>query len=116
LPNYREIIVILSLLSGTAAFGQEGATSKAQNCSEAALHRYALSSTETAHEIAQAAYDKCATLWGDVAQEMAGPQLPGETGQEFVKRLLAYDHAAQQQFLTHAAVEVFDIRADAAGK
>jgi hypothetical protein len=40
----------------------------AQQCSEGALRRYALSSTDPAEKVAVAAFDKCEDMWEKIAE------------------------------------------------
>lgn len=103
----------------------------AQQCSETALRRYALSSTEPAEKVAEAAFDKCKDLW-QRPTEIEGPKLDASVtlreAQKNCEKLLGSScpsalpssfylmNAARRQFVAHASTEVFDIRAEAADK
>jgi hypothetical protein len=97
-------------LCGDAAFDA------ARKCSEVALHRYALTSMDSAQKVAQAAFDKCADLWGAAAQELSEELPRSDDPMDVVKRRLIAGEAAERGFLAKATDEVFDIRAEAPGK
>jgi hypothetical protein len=88
----------------------------AQKCSETALRRYALTSMDAAEKVAQAAFDKCADLWGDAAVVIAAGLPRSSDPMDVVNRRLIAGKAVQRGFLAKATVEVFDIRAGAVGK
>jgi hypothetical protein len=105
----------------------------AQQCSETVLRRYALSSADSAEKVAQAAFYKCSELWARFA-DIAGRRVDADPDvQKSHKWCLEYPNsprcpplrlpsssyvmdAAHDMFTYKAATEVFDIRAEAAGK
>jgi hypothetical protein len=112
-------LAALAFLS-SPALGGDAVFDAAQKCSEIALRRYALTSMDTAEKVAQAAFDKCADLWGYAAQEIAkemASKLPHSADpMDGLKSRLIADKAVERQFLAKATVKVFDIRAEAVGK
>ena len=103
----------------------------AMQCSESALRRYALSSADPAEKVTQAAFDKCIDLWRRYG-ESVGRRIDAsaetiETQKNCkkfyrnncpVKLPASLDviNAAEEFFVHDATIEVFDIRAAAAGK
>jgi hypothetical protein len=97
-------------------------------CSETALRQYALSSSETAEKVADAAFEKCSDKWGRYA-EFSGKIMESSAvskeaqancekmrGAECPTKLpgsVYMIQAAKRTFLATAVTEVFDIRADA---
>jgi hypothetical protein len=104
----------------------------AQECSDAALNSYALSSAEPAEKIAEIAFRKCADQWREalepVGQQMDASPALREAQETCIKKLGASScpaplpsivhlmDAAQRTFQNDAVTKVFDIRAKAAGK
>jgi hypothetical protein len=102
----------------------------AQQCSETALRRYALSSADPAEKVAEAAFDKCKEPWNRFAEAL-GSRVDTET-REAQKNCVKYrglspwecsGHGSaivfnreRELFVRDATTEVFDIRAEAAGK
>ena len=81
-----------------------------------ARRRYALTSTDAAEKVAQAAFNNCADLWSSAARYVAD-ELPRSTDpMDATQRLFIANQAAERQFLAKATVEVFNIRAEAIGK
>jgi hypothetical protein len=103
----------------------------ARQCSETALRRYALSSQDPAEKVAQAAFNKCSEQWGRLA-DVSGRRMDADPiTQETQKNCIKYQgdkcppklpgrfyvlRAEEAQFTYSATTEVFDIRAEAAGK
>jgi hypothetical protein len=106
----------------------------AQQCSEAALRRYALSSAEPAEKVAEAAFDKCKEHWNQFAAAL-GSRIEASAGmRETQKNCIKYYglsspkcsltvpasfyvfDSARKGFIHDASTEVFDIRAEASGK
>jgi len=96
-------------------------------CSEAALRRYALLSSETAEKVADVAFEKCSDEWSRYA-EFSGKLMDSSAtskeerancerlrGSECPTKLPGsfYMIQAASRFLSKAVTEVFDIRADA---
>jgi hypothetical protein len=96
-------------------------------CSEAALRRYALSSSEAAEKVADVAFEKCSDKWSRFA-EISGKLVDSDTprdAQENCEKTRGADcptplpgsvylmQAAKRTFLSTAVTEVFDIRANA---
>jgi 23S rRNA maturation mini-RNase III len=97
-------------------------------CSETALRQYALSSSETAEKVADAAFEKCSDKWSKYA-EFSGKSMDSSAtlkqaqancekmrGSECPSALpgsLYLIQAAKRTFLYKAVTEVFDIRAEA---
>jgi hypothetical protein len=106
--------LVFLTLSNSAQCGD--AFDAARKCSEVALRRYALTSMDTAEKVAQAAFDKCADLWGAAAQELAGELPRSADPMDPANRRLIAGKAVERGFLAKATVEVFDIRAEAVGK
>ncbi|MET4493103.1 hypothetical protein [Bradyrhizobium sp. LA7.1] len=104
----------------------------AQQCSEAALNSYALSSAEPAEKIAETAFRKCADKWREafepVGQQMDASPALKEAQDTCIKKLgpsscpaplpsiVHLMDAAQRTFQNDAVTKVFDIRAKATGK
>jgi hypothetical protein len=105
----------------------------AQQCSEAALRRYALSSADPAEKVAEAAFDKCKEPWNRFAEAL-GRRVEASVGMREAREncvkykglsaaecsgppasFYAFD-AERKRFVHDAFTEVFDIRAEAAGK
>jgi len=94
------------------------------------LRRYALSSADPAEKVAQAAFDKCIDLWRREG-EAVGRKIDASAGhKEWLANCVKFGgsdckprptslsaiDAAEQMFVHDATIEVFDIRAEAAGK
>jgi hypothetical protein len=100
----------------------------ALQCSEVALRRYALSSSETAEKVADVAFEKCSDEWGRYA-EFSGKSMDNSAAlmeaQANCEKKMGPDcptklpgsiytlQAAKRAFLATAVTEVFDIRAEA---
>jgi hypothetical protein len=125
-------LTLLSLLSGVCTATAEDAYSDALQCSEAALTRYALSSSDPAESIADMAFDNCSEKW-ELAAEIAArnpdvSHLTAEAQEDCIKQLgvaacaqplppnVSYMQGAKRLFRHQAATEVLEIRAKAAGK
>jgi hypothetical protein len=123
------------LLSSASARAETDASRQlwmaAQQCSETALRRYALSSTDPAEKVAEAAFEKCRELWripAEIEGREADTSVAMREGQKNCERLrgsscppaLPYSvyllNAAERQFVVNASTKVFDIRAEAADK
>lgn len=134
-------VLILLPIAKPALCGDDGAPpippaeqqlwDSARQCSETMLRRYALSGTEPAEKVAEAAFDKCKELWGKAA-EVGGRRIENgaiykETQANCIHNLGAancsthpssshFMEAMRTMFIRTATTEVFDIRAEAAGK
>jgi hypothetical protein len=123
---------LLGILCSVCTAAAEDAYSDALQCSEAALTRFALSSSDTAESIADMAFDKCSDKW-ELAAEIAvrNPNvshLTAEAQDNCIKQLgvaacaqplppnVSYMQGAKRLFRHQAATEVLDIRAKATGK
>jgi hypothetical protein len=132
-------LVLLSLLRPVLC-GEPGLSADelqlretAQQCSEAALRRYALSSADPAEKVAEAAFDKCKEPWNRFAEAL-GRRVEASAGMREARKncvkykglsapecsgppasFYAFD-AERKRFVHDAFTEVFDIRAEAAGK
>jgi hypothetical protein len=137
-PIYA-ILVLLSLVRPVLC-GEPGLTADevqlretAQQCSETALRRYALSSADPAEKVAEAAFDKCKEPWNRFADALGGRVEASAESREARKNCVKYrglipecsrtDSASRyafdserKGFVRDATTEVFDIRAEAAGK
>jgi hypothetical protein len=97
-------------------------------CSETALRRYALSSSETAEKVADVAFEKCSDEWSRYAEfsgKLMGSSATSKEAQANCEKLRGSEcpmklpgsfymiQAAKRTFLSKAVTEVFDIRADA---
>jgi hypothetical protein len=124
--------ILLGVFFSACPATAKDAYSDALQCSEAALTRYALSSSDTPESIADMAFDNCAKKW-ELAAEIAvrSPNvshLAAEAQEDCIKQLgvaacaqplppnVSYMQAAKRLFRRQAATEVLDIRAKAAGK
>jgi hypothetical protein len=106
--------------------------SAAEQCSEAALVRYALSSIEPAEKVADAAFYMCKDLWGEFAATWGRRNDAGDLLKEALKncrklrgdsdpscRIVlggsqsAMGKVAREEFINRASREVFEIRAEA---
>ena len=102
----------------------------AKQCSEIALRRYALSSTEPAEKVAEAAFDKCSNLWHQLTEAGDRMFMASDIGKETMKncikkRGLSYSECLprpgialdreREVFVHDSQLEAFDIRADEAG-
>jgi len=100
---------------------------EAFQCSEAALRRYALLSSEEAEKVADVAFEKCSDKWSRYV-EFSGKSMastPSKEAQANCEKMRGADcptalagsvylmQAAKRTFLATAVTEVFDIRADA---
>jgi hypothetical protein len=125
----RAASVVLSLTLLASAGDQKAEQqlwSAAQECSGTALRRYALSSTDPAEKIAEAAFDKCIDLW-QRATDIDAPDVEavGAEAQRNCKRLrgsacppslpatVYLMDAARRSFVAQATPTVFDVRAEA---
>ena len=123
---------LLVVLTGCHTATAQDAFADALQCSKAALTAYALSSSEPAEKIADVAFDKCSEKWSRAA-ELAGrdpavSRTTAEAQENCIKKLgaaacpnpLPYrvylTEAAKRTFRHDAVIEVFDLRAKAAGK
>jgi hypothetical protein len=107
----------------------------AQQCSETALRRYALSSSaEPAEKVAEAAFNKCKEAWNRFADALSSRIEASAGSMEAQKNCVKYRGLSsaecsrmgstsvfvfdqeRQRFIHDASTEVFDIRAEAAGK
>ncbi|MET4418314.1 hypothetical protein ABIB09_000694 [Bradyrhizobium sp. RT3a] len=70
----KTIIAVAGLVLMTVAASAQSPLADAQQCSEAALNSYALSSAEPAEKIAEIAFQKCAERWRK-AFEPVGQQM-----------------------------------------
>jgi hypothetical protein len=133
-------LVLLSLLRPVLC-GETGLSADelqlretAQQCSETALRRYALSSAEPAEKVAEAAFDKCKEPWNRFAEALGRKIEASAKSMEAQKNCVKYRGLSahecsqtgmtsfylfgseRQRFIHDASTEVFDIRAEAAGK
>ncbi|MCK1671233.1 hypothetical protein [Bradyrhizobium sp. 150] len=126
------IAALCTALTAGAAAAADDLTSDAIQCSKAALRQYALTTSEPAEKVADAAFGKCSEKWSQAA-DLAGrdPQVASMTAQAqaaCVKKLGAdacppprpysfyFMEAAKRTFMHDAVIEVFDVRAGAAKK
>jgi hypothetical protein len=126
------IVALGAALTGAPATAADNIISDAVRCSKAALRQYALTTSEPAEKVADAAFDKCSEKWGQAA-ELAGkdPQVISMTAQaqaNCIKKLgtdacpppmpysFYFMEAAKRTFRHDAVIEVFDARAEAAKK
>jgi hypothetical protein len=132
-------LVLLSLLRPVLCF-EPGLSADelrlretAQQCSEAALRRYALSSADPAEKVAEAAFDKCKEPWNRFAEALGRRVEASAEMREARKNCVKYRglspsecsgpgsafyafDSERKRFVHDAFTEVFDIRAEAAGK
>jgi hypothetical protein len=133
-------LVLLSLLRPVLC-GETGLSADelqlretAQQCSETALRRYALSSAEPAEKVAEAAFDKCKEPWNRFAEALGRRIEASAESMEARKKCVKYKGLSvpecsvtgttsvyvftseRQRFVHDASTEVFDIRAEAVGK
>jgi hypothetical protein len=131
-------LVLLSLLRPVSAdltADELKLRETAQQCSETALRRYALSSSaEPAEKVAEAAFNKCKEAWNRFAEALSSRIEAGAGSREAQKNCVKYRGLSsaecsrmastsvylfdqeRQRFIHDASTEVFDIRAEAAGK
>jgi hypothetical protein len=127
------VFVILLVTGVNRATAGDVLLADALQCSNATLNQYALSSTDPAEKVAEAAFEKCSDRWREAAEALSRSDQVGNSqvkeAYENCLKKLGYDYchptlppsgyylnAARRQFEHDAAVKVFDIRAKAAGR